>query len=140
MNFKGFYILIGFIVLSCGGSSELVTDPPFKVVKAQKETLNREGYSITFNTSVLPRDIAFKSLYFNERKATVLWEDENTYYAEFPKYTSDADKVLSADMSEESNNPLPIMPVEVPHEIKENEALLHYSEGDETYYTIFKVQ
>ncbi|MAW96038.1 MULTISPECIES: hypothetical protein [unclassified Leeuwenhoekiella] len=140
MKFKWAYLILVVLFASCGGSSDLVSNPPFKIVEANKKEMDKKGYSISFNTSALPRDIAFKSLYFGKRKAQVLWDDENTYYADFPLYTSDGEKVLSADMSEESNNPLPIMPVEVPHPLKENEALLHYSEGEETYYTIFEVQ
>ncbi|WP_442847100.1 hypothetical protein [Leeuwenhoekiella sp. H156] len=140
MHLKWLSLFILMIITSCGGSSELVNDPPFKILEAEKEPLQVDGHKVFFRTSALPRDVAFKSMYFGQRKATVLWDTENTYYADFPLYTSDGEKVLSSNMAEESKNPLPVMPVEVPHAIKENEALLHYSVGEDSFYTIFEVQ
>ncbi len=140
MKFKWVFLIFVVMCSSCGGSSDLITDPPFKIVRAKRQKMEKKGYSISFETSILPRDIAFKSLYFGQRKAKVLWDSKDTYYANFPLFNSDAEKILSSDMSEEANNPVPVMPVEVPHPLEENEALLHYSEGEETYYTIFEVQ
>ena len=140
MNLKWVSLFLLIIITSCGGSSDLVSNPAFKILNPEKQTLKANGHTILFQTSVLPRNVAFKSLYFGQRKATVLWDSENTYYADFPLFNSDGEKILSSDMSEEANNPLPVMPVEVPYELEDNEALLHYSEGEETYYTIFEVQ
>ena len=139
MILRFFSALALILMTSCGGSIELVEDPPFAITKAEKKGLGGKGFSIFFKTAALPREVAFKDLYFSTYKANVLWEKEHTYYANFPTTLGDGERILSSDMSKEANNPIPILPVEVPYPIKENEALLEYTLGEESYFTIFKI-
>ena len=101
-------------LLSCGGSSELVKNPPFEIEKTTQKTSVNKTQRVQFVVKSIPEEVSFEYVYFQNKKSEVRWE--------------------------EAQNPLPQIPAETPFKIQENEALLEYKMGDKTYYTVLEVK
>ncbi|MFD2825140.1 hypothetical protein ACFSYG_01550 [Leeuwenhoekiella polynyae] len=140
MIYRASFFLLLILNISCGGSSELVKNPPFKVDKTQTKAEKPDKVQVVFDVSELPADVVFKDLYFQNKKSRVLWDSRATYYATFSNAkVNSEDRVLSADRAQEANNPLPQVPVKPPYKISENQALLNYQVKDKTFFTILEL-
>ena len=130
-----------FTLFSCGGSNQLVKNPPFEIEKTTRKSGVNGIENIHFVAKNIAQEVSFESLYFQQKKSKVLWEDTNLYYATFSTVPANSkDRVLSVNREDEAKNPLPQIPVEVPFKIKANEALLEYKVGDKTFYTVLEVK
>lgn len=128
-------------LLSCGGSSELVKNPPFEIEKTTQKTSVNKTQRIQFVVKSIPEEVSFEYVYFQNKKSEVRWEDTNLYYATFSTVPANSkDRVLSVDLKEEAQNPLPQIPAETPFKIQKNEALLEYKVRDKTFYTVLEVK
>lgn len=140
MIYRASLFLILILNISCGGSSELVQTPPFKIEKTFKKANNTREVQVLFEVSELPGDVVFKELYFQNKKSRVLWDSSKTYYATFSNTQPNAeDRILSSDRAQEANNPLPQVPAKPPYAITENQALLNYQVNDKAFFTILEL-
>ncbi|RXG17896.1 hypothetical protein DSM03_101595 [Leeuwenhoekiella aestuarii] len=140
MIYRASFLLLLILNISCGGSSEFVKNPPFKVDKTLKKAEKAGEVQVVFDVSELPADVIFKDLYFQNKKSRILWDSTATYYATFSDTKANSeDRVLSADRAQEANNPLPQVPVKPPYKISENQALLNYQVNDKAFFTILEL-
>ncbi|RXG32929.1 hypothetical protein [Leeuwenhoekiella marinoflava] len=140
MIYRVSLFLLLILNISCGGSSEFVKNPPFKVDRTQTKAEKSGEFQVVFDVSELPADVVFKELYFQNKKSRVHWNSTATYYAAFSDtQVNGEDRVLSTDRAQEANNPLPQMPVKPPYKISENQALLTYQVKDKVFFTILEL-
>ncbi|MFI8377837.1 hypothetical protein [Leeuwenhoekiella sp. NPDC079379] len=122
----GILILIAIATCSCGSSKKSANEE-FVVEDLKRVDFNDKGFEVTFKVEALNPKITLNHLYFQNQKAQVTNSSAGIYSAQFAalKLNSE-DRVLSLDMSKESKNSLPSLPVKMPVKIEESQALLSY--------------
>ena len=139
-------ILLALVFTQCA-SLQFDKNPPFKVTSAAYTNWvgGVEGVSgtnvIIGYTSV--NDVAFDSIFFRGRKAKVSFKGSDAkklIMAQFSTSTiqNKRDLQLHRNGVQEYGNQPPVVKEDFPFELKDDEAVLSYIEGDKTKY--FKVE
>ena len=137
MYFRFQILLLFAITVSSCGSGNQISEREFTVENLQRTELDDQEFELSFKASGLAEEIKLEYLYFENKKARVVKSSEGLYSAKFSalKWNSE-DRILSVDMSEESNNTLPQLPVKPPVVINKTQALLSYTVGSEIKYKV----
>ena len=132
----GIFILIALATGSCG-SGKISENEEFVVENLKRIDFEDKSFEVTFKVDALNPAITLYYLYFENQKARVTHSSPGIYSAHFAalKLNSE-DRILSLDMSQESKNTLPSLPVKAPVKIKKSQALLSYLLGEEDKYKV----
>ncbi|WP_142784440.1 hypothetical protein [Changchengzhania lutea] len=86
-------------------------------------------------------DIQLDSVYFQGKQVKLEFKNNSIYVGRFAsKVNQKQDIIMSSETIEEYNNPIPEIPKKLPFELKDNECVVSYQEGNRTlYYKISKI-
>ncbi|PID69372.1 MAG: hypothetical protein CR989_01925 [Flavobacteriales bacterium] len=141
-----FSISIMVVFTQCAGS-QFVNNPPFVVESVTQHQLtdsNNNDKGTLFKIALKNVDtnaISFEKIYFNNKGTNVLMAltDENTLItAKFVRNISGRNLVLHKDPKKEIGNKPPVLVEKPPFKMKDNEAVLTYTENGITKY--FKLE
>lgn len=140
------YILLalGFSISGCSSQKKLVKNPPFELGQAtcQSWTGGRaesgSGTKLEVPVDDIPATASLQYAYFRGKAASVkLEEKEGQQYAVanfMNKSGVKPDIVMHADPKEEVGNQPPELQEEIPFELKPDECVLSFIEGDTVKY------
>lgn len=126
---------------SCGGNQNLQEKAPasFQQVYFTKDASAMKLYIPV--SAIQTERVAFNSVYFKGRKADIELDTTRSgrYVASFP--LGKPDLIMSSDPREEYGNKVPSIPVEAPFKIKDDEAILVFTErGDIKFYKLTGIE
>ncbi|MFO7843475.1 MAG: hypothetical protein R6V16_06660 [Bacteroidales bacterium] len=127
-------VLAAVLLSSCGSNKELQERSPAQFEQAYfTSTTNSLQLFIPVKAIQVNR-ISLDSVYFRGMKSALQLDPENSgvYTAQFS--TGEKDLIMSSDPKEEYANKMPQMPVKVPFEIKEDEAVVVFEENNKKKY------
>ena len=122
------------LLSSCGSNKELQERSPAQFEQSYfTSTTNSLQLFIPVKAIQVNR-ISFDSVYFRGMKSDLKPDPEKTgvYTAHFN--TGNKDLIMSSDPAEEYANKMPQMPVKVPFEINEDEAVVVYKDNNRRKY------
>ena len=136
---KYFYLVFSTVfaavlLSSCGSNKELQERSPAQFEQSYfTSTTNSLQLFIPVKAIQVNR-ISLDSVYFRGMKSPLELDSENTgvYTAHFN--TGNKDLIMSSDPSEEYANKMPQMPVKVPFELKEDEAVVVFKDNNKRKY------
>lgn len=144
-----FYLSILILGASkCSNSPELVEKPPFKTGEVGSEDwVSEKGETGTnlFIPIVDGKDITLNKVYFRGRIVKLERIKRDSYLVFIGKFKNnpqeERDFTMHADPKKEAGNKPPIPKKEMPFELKENEAVVSFTEGEEEkYYKIENIK
>lgn len=136
---KCFQVLIGGILLmilmiGCGSNKELQQRAPAQFQQPYY-IMTQEGMELHLPVSVIQENrLSLDQVYFRGLRATVVQDEEqpNLYIAQFA--TGGGDRIMHEDPEREYGNRAPQKPEESPFKIEDDEAILEFTQNDETKY------
>ncbi|MFN4762083.1 hypothetical protein ACKGJN_03075 [Gillisia sp. Q332] len=136
---KYFYLVFSTVfaavlLSSCGSNKELQERSPAQFDQPYfTSTANSLQLFIPVK-AIQPNRISLDSVYFRGMKSALQQDPENKsiYNAHFN--TGKQDLIMSSDPAEEYANKMPQMPVKVPFELKEDEAVIVFKENNKKKY------
>lgn len=133
--------LLVFMFTGCGSNQHLQEKAPanFQQVYYTKDATSIKLYIPV--SAIQTERVALNSVYFQDRKADLEMDTNKpgTYVATFP--IGKQDLIMSSDPRDEYGNKVRAIPVEAPVKIKDDEAILVFTErGDIKFYKITGIQ
>lgn len=135
-------VMTGFI--QCSSAQKLQKKAPveFGEVYAQKWTAGVQGGGSGINVFIPVKDtsIVLDTIFFRGQKVKLQFNDGNQayYVGRFKtEFNQSNDIILSSEMKEEAKNKLPNVYEEMPFEFSDDECVISYRKGDQTFY--FKI-
>ena len=135
---KSIFFMLGLLTLvlfaSCGSNKGLQERSPAQFNQVYY-TYNSNGIELTIPVSSIQDErISLDAVYFHGMKSDLIQNAEkpNLYVANFRMGTGDM--VMDKDPAKEYGNKPPQLPEESPFDIDEDEAILVFTQDDETKY------
>ncbi len=131
------FFLVFTMFTGCGSNQNLQEKAPanFQQVYYTKDASSMKLFIPV--SAIQTERVALNSVYFQDRKADLEMDTTRSgiYVATFPMGKQDL--IMSSDPREEYGNKVPPIPVEAPVKIKDDEAILVFTErGDIKFYKI----
>ena len=135
------FLLVFSMITGCGSNQNLQEKAPanFQQVYYTKDASALKLYIPV--SAIQTERVALNSVYFQDRKADLELDTirSGNYVATFP--LGKPDLVMSSDPREEYGNKIPSVPVDAPFKIKDNEAIIVFTErGDIKFYKITGIE
>ena len=129
----------------CSSSQELVEKPPFKTGDvASEDWVSKEGETGTnlFIPITEGKDIILDSVYFRGNIVKLERIKRDSYLVFIGKFpNAERDIVMHSDPRKEAGNKPPLPKKKLPFELKENEAVVSFTEGEQVkYYKIENIK
>ncbi|MGB5942227.1 MAG: hypothetical protein WBG71_05050 [Leeuwenhoekiella sp.] len=139
-------LLLAATVTSCANQKQLVEDPPFAIsspyyrISESRQDSLREDIRIYLPIRELKEGVEPQRIYFLGKETNLTKQLGSYYFGKMSQIKEEAkwNIVISSDMGEEINNPLPELEVEPPIKKESDEAVLVYTENGKEWYYILK--
>lgn len=134
-------IFFSALFTNCAGNKNMQGKAPAQIQQAYYTT---QGDLLNFYlpvTAIQDERVALNSIYFRGKKADLLQYSENSGLFVATINTGKPDLIMSSDPKEEYKNKAPQVSDKQSFELKENEAVLIFTEnGKEKYYKIAGIE
>jgi len=132
-------LTLSIFLFSCH-ATKFVKTPPFKIVEAKYQYWygGREGVkgiSVKVLIQDIDKDIAFKNIFFKNKKLDVFVSDiENLKLLSANINTGTRNMQMHINPKKEYGNTLPETDKDFPFDLKENEAVISYLKANKDYF------
>ena len=137
------FVMMGFS--QCSTTKKIQTEAPTTIGKVyfQKWVAGRKGGGAGLNIFIPVNDtsVMFDSVYFRGKvaKLTPKYQEENIYVGKFiSAQNKEVDLIMSNDPKAEFGNKKAVAETKIPFELKSNECIISYKEGNKIKY--FKIE
>lgn len=133
-------LVVTWSFLKCKSIQKVNDNMPLEIGQVYYQNSTEEGFEINLYIPIItnPNHIALDSVYFHGRQTTLEISNDSLAIGHFkPIPAQKKDFIMSSDPYAEYGNQVPTLEKRIPFNLKENECVISYKEGEVVKY--FKI-